>query len=241
MRKPITALVVATIAFGLWVGNASGVSLPVLQDSYIEGLDASLDSNFGGATSVRAGQSGVSNGGRKSYFLFDATGLPEIFSVDDFQIQRAGGTISRTIALYAILGENVNNWTELGITWNNAPGNNVSQGTRDFGAYPGESLIFIDTFSTGSLADTVYNVSFGKLIEADSQAILNALNTGDRQLTLGLRYNSSQESTINFRSKENGDGSFGARLNVTLIPEPGTAALLIAGMALLFTVRRRFL
>lgn len=201
-----------------------GSSLYVSQDSYIEGDAGSRDTNFGDNNQVRVSQATAALGGagRKGYFLFDATGLPEILSVDGFQTQRAGGTTSRTILLYAILGTNlnlgtsVNDWTEMGITWNNAPANNVGVNTnRAFVTYPGESLIQIDSFATGSLSDTIYNVSFGKLAGADYQTILNALNTGDRKLTLGLQYNSSQLTTIGFRSKENGDGSFGARLNVT--------------------------
>jgi hypothetical protein len=214
-HPPLATMLAGALLFTIAIAS-NATTLTVSQDSYIEGLESSLDTNFGAAAQVRVGQSGTTQGGRKAYFLFDATGLPDILSVENFQIQRAGGTISRTIALYAILGENANSWTELGITWNNAPGNNVAPGTRNFEAYPGESLIFIDTFSTGSLSDTVYNVPFGKLAEADRQVILNTLNTGDRKLTLGLHYNSSQDSTVNFRSQENGDGSFGARLNLTV-------------------------
>jgi hypothetical protein len=201
-----------------------GSSLYVSQDSYVEGFLDSRDTNFGDNTQVRVSQVDA-QGGRKGYFLFDATGLPEILSVDGFQTQRAGGTTSRTILLFAILGTNlnlgtsVNDWTEMGITWNNAPANNVGVNTnRAFVAYPGESLIQIDSFSTGSLGDAVYNVSFEKLNEDNRQAILSALNTGDRKLTLGLQYNSSQATTIGFRSKEYDDGSFGARLNVTFAP-----------------------
>lgn len=240
----------SALGLGLLIFLASVAWLPattlmVLQDSYIDGRDVFLDSNFGTATSLLVGQSTPpgTQGGRKAYLLFDASSLPDIFSIDSFQIQRGGGTVNRTIQLYAILGDSVDAWIESGesgITWNNAPGNNVTAGLRDFGAFPGESLIYIGDINTGALTDTIYTVSFGALAEADSQAILAALNTGDRKLTLGLRYNSSQDSSITFRSKEFGDGSSAAKLNVTLIPEPGSAALLLGGIALLLVSRRKY-
>ncbi len=211
----------------------------VSQDSYIDGRAGFLDSNFGSSTALYVGQSTVNNGGRKTYMQFDATSLPEIFSVDDFQVQRGGGTINRTIQLHAILGDNVDSWTQAGLTWNNAPGNNVAPGLREFAAAAGESVILLGNFFTGAAADTVYEVPFSGLSEASSQAILSALNSGDRKLTLGLQYYSSQDSSITFRSQEFGDGTFGPRLNITFVPEPATGTLLIGGGMLLLALRRR--
>ena len=107
------------------------------------------DTNYGNNSEVQVSQSAGTQGGRKGYFLLDATGLPEILRVDDFQVQRAGGTTSRSIQLYAILGTNdflgsVNNWTETGITWNNAPANNTNtvnvDTNRAFVAYTGGDI-----------------------------------------------------------------------------------------------------
>ncbi len=238
LAKPglILAVLLAS-GCGLWATD-----LVVSQDSYIEGLTGSLDSNFGGSGTLYAGQSSTvspDQGGRKSYLLFDASALPEITEISSFTVRRNGGTINRTIQLYAILGDNVDTWTETGITWNNAPGNNVTQGLRDFGAYPGESLIYIGNINTGADSEAIYTVPFSGLSGADYQNILDALNTGDRKLTLGLKYNSSQASSIAFRSKEYGDGSSAAFLSVTLIPEPSGAALLLGGLAGLVALRRR--
>jgi len=161
-------------------------------------------------------------GGRKGCFLFNATGLPQITSLDQFVVQRAGGTGTRSTLLYAILGTNeflgsVNNWIESEITWNNAPANNNPVNTnRAFVAYPGESLIKVGPgFQASGNAEQVCPFLPTGLAETDHQAILTALNTGDRKLTLGLQYNSGNENNIPFRSRENGDGSFGARLYVT--------------------------
>jgi hypothetical protein len=227
-------------AFLISGSSLHAATLTVSQDSYIDGREGFLSSNFGTSTSLIAGQSGTSNGGRKIYTQFDATGLPEIVGIEDFGITRGGGTINRTILLFAILGENVNDWTETGITWNNAPGNNVDAGVRNFAAFPGETLIQIGSISTGADPSTVYSVTFSGLSEPDTQSILDALNTGSRKLTLGLHYNSSQESAITFLSKESGNGSAAATLNVTFVPEPGTFSLLFGGMALLVASRRRF-
>jgi hypothetical protein len=65
------------------------------------------------------------------------------------------------------------------------------------------------------------------LSDANRQTILTALNTGDRKLTLGLQYNSSQASTISFRSREYGLESSIPRLNVTLAAAPVVAPVVI--------------
>ena len=135
-------------------------SLFVAQDARIAGLPENRDTNYA-TENLQVSQSD-STGGKKSYLLFDAAGLPEILRVEDFQIQRAGtATTSRSIQLKTILGTNeflgsVNNWTETGITWNNAPANNVGTDTnRAFVAYTGESVMHIEDFNTGSGFDTV--------------------------------------------------------------------------------------
>ena len=212
------------------------LALPVSQDADIDGLAANVDTNFGDSNVVRVGNSGSSHGGRKSYFLFDATGLPEVTSIDNFEVIRNGGTTSRSVRLVAILGDNVNTWTEQGITWNNAPGNNVGPASRDFAAFPGEEIIVLAQVSTGGvnpgdILRFVPGVGITGFSETDRLAILNALNTGNRTLTLGLQYISSQQTTIPFRSKENAGGVFAPRLNLVTAEEPSEPGLSFADWA----------
>lgn len=65
--------------------------------------------------------------------------------------------------------------------------------------------------------------------DANRQTILNALNTGDRKLTLGLQYVSSQNTTVNFRSREYGLESSIPQLNVTLAATPDVEPVWITG------------
>ncbi len=126
----------------------------------------------------------------------------------------------------------VNNWTETGITCNNAPANNTNtvnvDTNRAFVAYTGETLMFVEDLSTGSLSDTVYNVPVWRdMSEANRQTILNALNTGERKLTLGLQYVSSQATIIGFRSRTYGVESSIPRINVTFAAAPTVAPVVI--------------
>ncbi len=214
-------------------------TITVSQDSYIDGRDGYLDSNFGGENVLYAGQHGQVNGGRKSYLLFDASELPLISSINFFQVQRGGGTVSRTVNVSAILGENVDSWTESAITWNSAPGNNVAAANREFVAFPGETVIRVAGISLGGATDTVYQVPFSGLLLDDMTAILNALNTGDRKLTLGLSLGSTIETSIPFRSREYGGGSSPALLDVTFVPEPAMGSLLLCGGMILLGMRGR--
>jgi hypothetical protein len=205
-------------------------SLFVAQDAFVEGA-AGRTNNYGANARVRVSSDGNA---RKGYFLFDATGLPEILSVGDFQLQRyPRTTTSRDMKLYAILGTNdntgksVNDWAELGITWNNAPANDWGTATNNnFKAYPGETLMYIATFNTGPGGDTVYNVPvFRDMSEVNRQTILTALNTGDRKLTLGLEHNGSS-SDISFRSRTYLESSI-PRLNLTFAAAPPVAPVVI--------------
>jgi hypothetical protein len=217
LTNATAAVCVTTTESEITVGSGFYVS----QDSYVAGYGDTRDTNYGANTTVVCGGNDV-GGGRKPYFLFDATGLPEIVSLDQFVVQRAGGTTTRSMLLYAILGTNenlgsVNNWIESEITWNNAPGNNNPVNTnRSFVAYPGETLIQVGPgFQASGNAEQICTFLPTGLAETSLQAILSALNTGDRKLTLGLQYNSGNTANIGLRSREFGDGSFGARLFVT--------------------------
>ena len=88
--------------------------------------------------------------------------------------------------------------------------------------------MFVEDLSTGSLSDTVYNVPVWRdMSEANRQTILNALNTGERKLTLGLQDVSSQATIIGFRSRTYGVESSIPRINVTFAAAPTVAPVVI--------------
>lgn len=120
----------------------SGDVLPVVRDAHIDGTSPA--SNFGAADVLAIGQTAL--GGHKAYLLFNASvlGARQAQRVAQLRVNWSASTsITRTLAFNLITGTNTatgkraNDWTETGLTWQNAPGNNVALSNREFAAFPG--------------------------------------------------------------------------------------------------------
>lgn len=200
----------------------SGDVLPVVRDAHIDGTSPA--SNFGAADVLAIGQTAL--GGHKAYLLFNASvlGARQAQRVAQLRVNWSASTsITRTLAFNLITGTNTatgkraNDWTETGLTWQNAPGNNVALSNREFAAFPGESVTPLGTaqYVAGNPRELNLPIAANSAAEA---ALLAALNTGDRKLTIGVSYNSSQSTTVGIYSKEREDGRWGATLWLVLTP-----------------------
>ncbi len=221
--------------------GANAALLSVSADAHIDGTNATA--NFGLDT-VLSIEQGVL-GGNKAYLLFDASALggTQVGRIENLNVVWAGGGTTRTLWFGLITGTGANDWTETSLTWQNAPGNNVTGTDRNFVAYAGQAVILLGTVgSAGGPSGKTLTLAFTEGSSEES-ALLSALNTGDRKATIGVRYNSSQTSSANIYSREyevaGVPGAYAATLNYQLIPEPSTAALLCGGCALLIARRRR--
>lgn len=203
--------IVAAAALALLAGNAQGgtVLLPTSADAHIDGNNP--DTNYGTAEVLEIGQTSL--GGQKAYLLFDASGwgTTNIARIGEIRIVCAS-SVTRTYSAHLITGEGVNDWVETEINWTSAPANNVEGTDRNFLAHPGQTVTPLGSIS-GVGDGSVLTIS---LIpgSAGVTALLNALNTGDRKATLGIAYNSSQDTTVGFYSKEHGNGSMAAALTI---------------------------
>jgi hypothetical protein len=216
----------ATVAVGLLAGSAYGsaISIPVSADAHIDGTN--VTANFGTATVLSIEQTAL--GGNKAYLLFDASGwgTTNIARVEGLRVfWSASLNITRTLWCGLITGTGANDWTEDGITWENAPANNVTAPDRNFAAYPEQVVTQIGTiqYSAGSPRELV--VPFAEY-SAEEYALLYALNYGDRKATIGVRYNSSQNNSVGLYSKEyeveGVPGVYAATLQVVPEVPPGT-------------------
>jgi len=239
-------LMVAMVCF---VGPTVFGNLYILKtaaDAYIDYREP--DANFGTGGGLAHSQSG-SGGSEKSYVLFDLSGLASIRNqVTGVQSisYLYGGSQGRTINLYMIREvDGIDTWTETGITWNNAPGNNVSGANREFGAYDDETITGMGQFGTGSSSGWKTVV----FTQAQSDLLLAALTSEDFKVTIGARHASSNAGTVWLRSSEyegtnTVDGqtvSFAAGeagpYMTLIVPEPATLVLL--GLGSLSLLRKR--
>lgn len=201
-RKRFASHLLATLAVGLLAGSAYGsaISVPVSADAHIDGTN--VTANFGTAPVLSIKQTVL--GGDKAYLLFDASGwgTTNIARVEGLRVYWSASTgITRTLIAYLIRGTGANDWTEDGITWENAPANNVTGTSRDFVARDGQYLVDLGTMQYSAGAPRELNWSFAEYSTAEIE-LLSALNYGDRKATIGVRYNSSQSTSVGIYSKE---------------------------------------
>jgi hypothetical protein len=188
-------------------------------DAHIEGARPS--ENFGTNHVLSLAQSTL--GGDKAYLLFDASGWGEtnLTRIESLRVVWAGSTnITRTLAASLITGSSANDWSETTITWNNAPGNNVLSTDRNFVAFPGQTVTTLGSvqYASGNPRELIIPFGAGS---AQENALLTALNTGDRKATIGVNYNSSQTTAVFIYSREHEGGIHAAAIEVSgLVPVP---------------------
>ncbi len=206
---------------------SSAATLLVSADSTVFSGDP--NSNFGLDNAVFAFDGNNDpNNISKGYLKFDASSLTgQVIDSISGLTMRYTLSVNRTGNFFFLDGTGADTWAETGITWNNAPLNNTSD--NDFSAGAGQTLTSLGSI-TGNGQFQPITLTFGASEEA---ALINALNTGDRIATIAFNHTGTNGFQIN--SLQSGNGSF---LTYTAIPEPTSAALLLAA-GLTLCIRRR--
>jgi len=170
----------------------------------------------------------TSGGWRKSWIKFDLSGQNADLS--------GGATLSLalsvasattfTVTIYAlnagfvpssgILGTN---WSETAITWNNAPGNDLADGTA------------MNTSQTTSLGSfTVASTTAAGTVFTQSFSLLSSFVQSDQTVTLMIGVTQvSNTPNLNLASSENTTYSK-PQLQFSVIPEPRSGALVLIGL-----------
>lgn len=166
----------AALTFML-AGSASAVLIPI-EDNWVRKGQANTVQGSGGTSeNILIKKSGGSTN-RKIWMMFDDPGAK-----DQTLLLTVASTLAyqATVEIYALhSGVTGFNWSESSITWNNAPGNNIS----------GQNTIAAETSSVGSISGvwvtgTVFSANLGNLApytQSDGTvtliAIMTALNNG---------------------------------------------------------------
>lgn len=214
-------------SLSFFTATLGAASLEVSQDATVWG-GTHAGTNYGSETFVMSVGSGDSaEEWRKGYLLFDASSLPLFDSVESLSFTYYTANYSRSAKFYLLEGSGVDAWSQGSITWNSAPGNVVDNG-RTFGG-AGITVTHLGTITGGT--NDYGNLLTLTLSGSGQAALLNALNTGDRKVTIVFAHDSSNRS-FSLASTEHASMA-AASLSYTpgsTVPEPASAAA-FAGMA----------
>ena len=200
-----------------------------MADTFVRGADNG-DTNYGTGGSVTLKNSGGNSYDRKGYIRFDVADVVSEASLVltvSTNNEGGGGTTPQTftIEVYGLAESLDHIWIESDITWNNAPGNDMSS-----------SNFTADATLLGSFI--VEPISVGNVVSFSDPNLVDFINSDtDNQITLLLRrtVGTSSSHNVAFASKENSNYSAPA-LNLEVAtqafgPDPADGALLEATWA----------
>ena len=218
----------------------SAQTFDILTDADAEIDENSPSTNFGNANVIDLSGATSNPGFRpKGYFKFDASSFGgSITSVESLSFSSAGPFSKRT-EWYLLDGPTVDDWTETGITWNNAPVNDTSG--DGFSPGPGESADLLFAVNMGPPSRTInLDGSGAGTVESNAETLLlDALNTGNRIATIAGIHIAKNDTNV--YSKEGATANSTIVPTITVVPEPSQFAGL-AGLSALLTLlalRRR--
>jgi hypothetical protein len=235
--KLMKSTLTGALLFVSFIVNATFIQIDSSADSYINNSAAKRDTNYGSNAILPLKNDGDNPNGwhRQTYIRFDLSSIsaPIFNAVFDISIVNNSVNASEAaianvwdIEIYGLLdGAAGNNWGEMDITWNNAPGNDLTshEFTNDFQ--------YLGTLS-------IENLAIGGVMSFSDLALDNFLNSDtDNMVTLGLRRSNLIRTggAFDFASKEN--TSFAAPSLSIVVPEPFTLTILSFSIILLSSRR----
>ncbi|MEM6332058.1 MAG: DNRLRE domain-containing protein [Planctomycetota bacterium] len=241
LKHPLAVLSIAACVIAAPV-SASVITLDPSADAFVRGgSNANNTQNGTAAQNLLVLPGNDLSFARKTYIRFDLTTITgpvadaELTLEFTFANTASGGL---PINIYAIndgvAGED--NWSEAGLTWNNAPSNLTTGSTSQVAA----GVIAAETTLIDSITPTGPEIAGGATYVIDTAALLSALqaDTNDA-ITFVITGNAGSNSPVRplIASRENPGGG-GASLAV-VIPEPASLSLLAAGSLWMATRRRK--
>ncbi|WP_246456599.1 DUF7594 domain-containing protein [Ruficoccus amylovorans] len=184
------------------ITGAATVKLSVAADATVDqvlpGTNLGSDTNVKAQDSTDGGERPVSKG----YLMFDASGLPPVKDIESFTVFYSTKR-GRSASYFLITGKGANDWTEEAITWNNAPANVPATDLDGFTAGEGQNVIHLgsNTGNPGELGEIVFGSEKSSAQDA-KQALIKALNSGDRKATVAFSHNGTR--FYNIAARESG-------------------------------------
>ncbi|MDY0165712.1 MAG: DNRLRE domain-containing protein [Thermoguttaceae bacterium] len=176
---------------------------------------------------------------------FNATPVEAHLQLYDYRFSEGNLLHGRTLSIWGLRDGSLDNWDEMGITWNNAPGrtdNEIAFDGPDFN----DDVVFLGdvTFQSedpshgwGIPLDVP---GFAEFVAADTNGLITLMITGPPGVGT-LFYAGSKESVSDRRINDPvaiAPGTIAPRLLLT-VPEPGSSLLLLSALAGVLLVWRR--
>ena len=235
MKKTFEIVCAAVVCAAM----VSVASADVITTSVGNGADAFIhydapDSNHGASSVVAVKTDYVLWNCRKGYFRFDISAFAGPIESVSFELAYSSmtsdyGADPSTYYVYGLSdGHAGEDWGELDITWNNAPGNDKSSKS---GVLSSQAMLL------GTYDVQFSTISAGDKVTFSSDALLDFVNADTDSLVTLIVGRQQQNTRIElFASKEN--ASFEAPA-LSIVPEPATMSVLALGGLAMLRRRRR--
>ncbi len=233
-RLPRPVLAAALAAAPLAVSPAAAAVLTPSADAFIRGgSNANANQNGGNAQNLLILPGNDLNFARKAYLRFDLSSITA--DVTDAQLSldisfsntAVGGA---PLNIWGLNDGSGDNWSETGITWNNAPGNQNNPAGTTGAALLGQIVDTGEVATPGTFTFTLDTDALLAFIQADGNDAVTFIITGS----------SGSNGPVRpiIASRENA-GPPAARLDLTLVPEPASMALVGLSAVMVMGRRRR--
>ena len=214
---------------GLVTSPVSGAVLAPDADAFIRGgSSAGSNQNGGNAQNLPILPGNDLNFARKAYIRFDISSITDPITDAALTLEfsfSSTATGGLPLNIWALDDGAQDNWSETGINWNNAPGNQNNPAGIDGGvATLLDQVVTSGDVTNGSATITIDNAALLTVLQADTNGLVTFMVTGS----------SGSNSPVRplILSRENNPGGASLAINETVIPEPASLALLGLGLAL---------
>ncbi len=248
MKKFTLLILASTALLGSLSSLQAAVVLDVAQDTYFRGNG---DGPFGSDNEIRVktdtnGINADEGNTRVTYLQFDLSSLSQPVQSASLELTAFTNDLASDFTVWGLTDESQEGWSETGtgqLDNSNAPAFNDLDAATDQGAFQTGNVTELGSFNLGGSVSSNTAISFSgtgtamaDFLNADTDNLVTFLITRDVAASSG---NGGLEMWSKEGAVSENNSALAPDLEITVIPEPSAAALILGVLAGALVIRRR--